>query len=467
MKASVAQSEVARQKAGRTGRPAFDLVRWFTILSFVSIGLASVVTALVLSGFLRERFLYREAEVMTEFINGVIDVERRDKVTGNRFDWIAGDLEEFFYHVGGMPDVLNAKVYRPDGLIVWSTDSALIGQRFDRNEELDSAFHGEPVIRVSARGWDDKDEHEYLNMLPGTRFVESYLPIWHAGGDRTEIDGVLEIYRAPRRLFETIESGIARVWISSLIGGGLIFLVLFGVVRRAAGIIRRQERELVASEMLAAVGEMASAVAHSLRNPLASVRSSAELALATPDRAQARSAIEGILVDTDRLETWIRQYLANTQAETGADGIAEVAPAIGQVMDNFAQALQRNGIRTDLDLAPDLPGVRPSSLTLVQVLNGLVANAIEAMPNGGQLSISARGEDDGERVRIEIADSGPGLPEAGSDVLFDPFTTTKSTGFGLGLPLARRIVARYGGRLTLTNAEGQGAVATLLLPSAG
>lgn len=278
---------------------------------------------------------------------------------------------------------------------------------------------------------------------------------------------MLEIYRAPRRLFETIESGIARVWISSLIGGGLIFLVLFGVVRRAAGIIRRQERELVASEMLAAVGEMASAVAHSLRNPLASVRSSAELALATPDRAQARGAIEGILVDTDRLETWIRQYLANTQAETGADGIAEVAPAIGQVMDNFAQALQRNGIRTDLDLAPDLPGVRPSSLTLVQVLNGLVANAIEAMPAGGRLSISARGEDDGERVRIEIADSGPGLPEAGSDVLFDPFTTTKSTGFGLGLPLARRIVARYGGRLTLTNAEGQGAVATLLLPSAG
>jgi signal transduction histidine kinase len=465
MGTSVTQGAGGLHTVGRNGRPVFNLVRWFTILSFLSISLTSIATALVLSNFLRQQFVYREAEVMTEFINGIIDVERRDKVTGNYAEWIAGDLEEFFYHLGGMPDVLNAKVYRPDGLVVWSTDASLIGQRFDRNEELESAFQGEPVIHVSARGKGEKDEHEYLKLLPGTQFVESYLPIWHSSADKRRIDGVVEIYRAPRRLFETIDSGIARIWACALTGGALIFLALFGVVRHAAGIIRRQEREIVAAEMLAAVGEMASAVAHSLRNPLSSVRSSAELALASRDEAQARAAIEEILVDTDRLETWIRQYLANTQAETGADGVAEVGPAVRQTLDNLEHALRRNNVRTTLDLAPDLPRVRPSTLTLVQVLNGIVANAIEAMPGGGTIGISVRGENDGDRVRIDIADTGAGLPDTMAETLFDPFTTTKSTGFGLGLPLARRIVARYGGQLTLSNGNGQGAVATLLLPS--
>ena len=133
-------------------RPTFNLVRWFTVLSFLSIGAASAGSAFVLSSFLTEHFLYREAEVMTEFINGVIDVERADKVKGPYADWIEGDVEEFFYHIGGTPDVVRANVYRPDGSIIWSTDPAMVGRKFERNEELESAFGGQPVIHMTARG---------------------------------------------------------------------------------------------------------------------------------------------------------------------------------------------------------------------------------------------------------------------------------------------------------------------------
>jgi two-component system sensor histidine kinase HydH len=187
--------------------------------------------------------------------------------------------------------------------------------------------------------------------------------------------------------------------------------------------------------------------------------------LATKDEQRKTTALTDILVDADRLETWIRQYLANTQSEIQKDGVADIVVAIRQSVNNLESAFRRHGIRATLNLDSGLPGVRPSTLTLVQVLNGLVANAIEAMPNGGEISIVAKAEDGGDRVRILVDDTGPGLPDTGKASVFEPFTTTKSSGFGLGLPLARRIVTRYGGQLTLANKPEGGLSVTLLFPA--
>ena len=260
---------------------------------------------------------------------------------------------------------------------------------------------------------------------------------------------------------------MSRVWFSALTGGSIIFLCLFWVIRRASKTIQRQERELVANEMLAAVGEMASAVAHSLRNPLSSVRTSAELALAAKDPKQVETALRAILTDSDRLETWIRQYLADTQVKVGEDSAADVASAIEQALKNLESSLKRQDIRTYVQIGSNLPLVRPSALTLIQVLNGLLANAVEAMPGGGELAIDAVAEDKAEKVRILIRDTGHGLPQGGDDLAFKPFSTTKNTGFGLGLPLAKRVISRYGGYLTLANRPQGGVTATLLLPAAG
>jgi signal transduction histidine kinase len=455
---------------GRTSGPArFQLVRWFAVLSLLSISFASVLTAIVLSKFLSEQMLYREAQVMTDFINGVIEVERADTANANSGDWIEGDVEEFFYHIGGMPGVVKANVFRPDGQIMWSTDASIIGQRFDRNDELDAAFIGNPATHVDemeAPGESAKDEHAFLRLSQGDKFIESYLPLWDAGGDRSKIVGVVEIYYAPKQLFAMIDAGVRRVWLSALIGGAIIYIALFWVVSRAARTINQQQQELLSNEMLAAVGEMASAVAHSLRNPLSSVRSSAELALVTDDADRKKAALTDILSDTDRLETWIRQYLADTQAEIGRDSVADVDAVIRQTLKHFHTVFERKGIRASTSVSGALPPVRPSSLTLIQVLTSLVANAVEAMPSGGQLNISASAENGGEQVKIAFEDTGVGLTPGASDLAFKPFATTKNSGFGLGLPLARRVVARYGGRITLGNRPDGGAVATLLLPSA-
>lgn len=460
-------SDISKRRGD--SRTRFQLVRWFAVLSLLSISFASVISAIVLSKFLSEQMLYREAQVMTDFINGVVEVERADTANATNGDWIEGDVEEFFYHIGGMPDVMKANVFRPNGQIMWSTDTSIIGQRFDRNDELDAAFLGEPVTLVEAMeapGESAKDEHAFLRLSQGEKFIESYLPLWGAGGDRSKIVGVVEIYYAPKQLFATIDGGVWRVWLSALLGGAIIYIALFWVVSRAAKTINQQQQELVSNEMLAAVGEMASAVAHSLRNPLSSVRSSAELALATDNAQQKEAALADILKDTDRLETWIRQYLADTQAEVARDSVADVDAVIRQTLNHFETVFQRKNIKTSTNMTGTLPAVRPSSLTLIQVLTGLVANAVEAMPSGGQLKISASAENDGEHVRIALEDTGVGLTADASDLAFKPFATTKNSGFGLGLPLARRVVARYGGQITLANRPDGGAVATLFLPAA-
>ena len=103
---------------------------------------------------------------------------------------------------------------------------------------------------------------------------------------------------------------------------------------------------------------------------------------------------------------------------------------------------------------------------LTQVINGLIANAIEAMPDGGELAVRAEADHQGMIV-VNIADTGPGITRESIRHAFRPFLTAKSGGLGLGLPLARRILARHSGELSLSGREGRGVTATIVLSAAG
>jgi signal transduction histidine kinase len=118
------------------------------------------------------------------------------------------------------------------------------------------------------------------------------------------------------------------------------------------------------------------------------------------------------------------------------------------------------GVEVHEQLAPTLPLLPLDGQKVKQVLINLARNAIEAMPGGGILTVSARPHNDG--VAIEVADTGVGI-EAGLDV-FDFFTSTKRGGTGLGLPISLRIVEAHGGRLTFDSVPGKGTTFTVLLP---
>ncbi|MCZ6884963.1 MAG: ATP-binding protein [Alphaproteobacteria bacterium] len=429
-------------------------------------------TGTLLSWFLADRLLTREAEVMAEFIYGALNAEKVGRFFALKNKGAQrGDIAKSFRHVGKIPAVLRADVYGLDRSVLWSTEKQLIGKVFTLKDKLDrfleEAFAGETKIYMGVVGNLEKEEHQFFTEI-GQRFIKFYLPLWFEVGREDKVFAVVDLYRSPAPLFEAIEEGQRLMWLSAIAGGVFLFAVLFWVVRLADRIMRRQEAELVESERLEVAVEMASAVAHSLRNPLASIRSSAELALERDPAEDIREPLQDIIAGTDRLAHWVSQYLVDVSPETMAEGETDFARALGASMDYFRTQMERRNILPVLHVPADLPRIRTSELAMTQVLNSVISNAIEAMPDGGPLAIGVElggVTKGGARLAVTVHNSGKPMTESDIEGAFRPFKTSKSGGLGLGLPLARRILNRVGGELTLFSDEGEGVTARISVPT--
>ena len=240
---------------------------------------------------------------------------------------------------------------------------------------------------------------------------------------------------------------------------------------RAYEIVRRTQVELVEAERLAAVGELASTVAHGIRNPLAGIRAAAQVALEDVDPGSPiGESLDDIISESDRLEVRVRSILdlarpATTDSTTGD---------VEDVLLGFVAGLQPRvppGVRLALDVAPGLPAVRFDATQLSEALDILVVNALDALkaPGGGEITVTGRLDEQQEGapvVAISVRDSGPGIDPSRLERVFELFYTTKPTGTGVGLAMARRLVERQGGKIEASSPPGAGAEFTIRLPIA-
>jgi signal transduction histidine kinase len=357
-----------------------------------------------------------------------------------------------------MPDVLRANLHSRERVILWSSDRGLIGRQFLDNAELEEALrgtlvvHGEEYVKI-----------EHGNLGRTTQgFIEIYSPVRDEA--RGEVVGVVELYKTPSALFEAIQTGRRAIWIGAALAGIFLYLALFWMVRRADNLIRVQRERLVQSETLAAVGEMSSAVAHGIRNPLANIRSSAELSLGGGAELW-REAAQDVVSEVDRLESWVRDLLSYSQPLAGKLEPIQVGPLVQASLQSFERDRERRGIRASARVDQRLPPVTADPLMLGQVFNSLIANAVEAVDRDGRIAVTVQRE--GERqLRVSIQDSGPGMSRAQLASAFKPFYTTKARGLGVGLPLAKRIVERFGGSIAMASEPGKGTTVDVLLPAA-
>ncbi|MFK7941471.1 MAG: sensor histidine kinase [Paracoccaceae bacterium] len=438
----------------------------FVVTSFLAIFTTTVVLSQYLANYMATNMMMRDAVVSMEFLNSIVRVEEQDprSFPMTPASELTGDPEtdEFFVHVSRLPDVFRANVYAANGEILWSSDRELIGQTFAGNEELETALRGElhPEIVVVERG--EKEEHVGLPE-DAKEFIEFYIPIWAESGDT--VIGAVEVYKAPESLVTTIHHVVALAWVGAIISGTVLFSALLFVVYYAASILKLQEQRLVETERLAVVGEMASAVAHGLRNPLAAIRSCAELAADDDIPAETRNTVLEITDQVDRLESWIRSFLTRTRdaPELAAD-TAHVDMIIKNCIQGFSAQLEKRDIRTEVQQSSSSPVAAASSSEVEQVLNTVLSNAIEAMNVGGLLTIRWSPAPGG-RIVIEVEDTGPGLSSDQIERLFVPFQTSKSSGLGVGLALGRSIAERLGGTLDLKNRAECGVAVTLTLPA--
>jgi signal transduction histidine kinase len=229
---------------------------------------------------------------------------------------------------------------------------------------------------------------------------------------------------------------------------------------------------LTHSHRLATLGTIASIVAHEYNNILTPVISYAQLALADPDdHALMRKAVEKALAGAERAAK-ISSSLLGFARDSDDEPVALLPATIADAISCLGRDLEKDGITLQLDV-PDVMVALPP-LNLQHVMLNLILNARKAMKRGGRLRIV--GSQDGSEVRLEVADTGPGVPAEILDRLFEPFVTQEldssiaasmeSKGTGLGLCICRELLRNAGGRIELANTPGQGATFLLTLPCA-
>jgi len=438
----------------------FDLLRRFLLLSLIAICLASAVSAVLMSRFLTNRLLQRDAEVTRDFVQNVMEIELAKGYTLDHPEAAKG-LVEFLKHIATLPDVVRANVYGKDATLLWSSENRLgLGKNYGRNPELAGALAGKLEIESGEVDVQRKAKAEHVNLGKAhMRFVEMYIPMLHAGTGA--VIGVVEVYRIPTALSQAMNAGTALTWMISIGIGLFLYVVLFWIVQRADLHIRSQQERLIESETMGAVGEMASAIAHGIRNPLSSVRSSAELWQDTPGAAGAGSARD-IVAEVDRIDQWIRELLTYSALRDYRKEAIDPQPLIAACVAGFEKEMKQKRVTLELSLPDGLPRIQANASLLMQVLNNLICNALEAMPaDGGAIRIAGERCADQRRVAIAISDTGSGIDPAHIDQLYQPFFTTKAKGLGVGLTLVRRIVRRFGGHVQIESTRGKGTVITL------
>ncbi|QIA02769.1 sensor histidine kinase [Pseudomonas fluorescens] len=448
----------------------FNLLRWFSLASFFIIAAVALGLGYISTRFVVTESVERDALLTAQFVQAIGDAEMRHanitpqrtmgEMLDPRQDHSYPDVDllahamaraEFLDHVEHLPDVLLATVYALDRTIIWSTNPELINVRIEDDDELDESFEMKVPVSSSYHKIDDEKPEQRLSREPKYLFIENYIPMFNA--DKSKVVAMVEIYKEPADLVDRIDRGFASIWAATILGGAVIYLGLFWIVRRASSLLQSQQQQLISNETFVALGEMSSAVAHSLRNPLATIRSSAELAqeIASPG---AQRNIGDIISQVDRMSRWVRELLVSLRPMSDDGEAVDLLAAVEDTLGAFDALIRRNGV--EVRFTPqNCPPVVSQKVLLTQILNSLFANALEAMPRGGVLSVEIETAQSGQ-VRMTLSDTGKGMSAQQQQQVFKPFFTTKQGGLGVGLALVKRIMERFQGSVVLTSREQEG-----------
>jgi two-component system NtrC family sensor kinase len=237
------------------------------------------------------------------------------------------------------------------------------------------------------------------------------------------------------------------------------------VVGRDMTADREMRSRLAESERLASAGELLAGVAHEVNNPLSTISAFAQLLERDQLTESQRESVEVIRSETMRASQVVRDLLTFARRSEGEVGSICMNELVERTMRLRMHDLKSRGVECETALTEDLPYVTADARQIQQVLLNLLTNASQAMTptGGGSLRIATRL--DGDRVLLEITDSGPGIPAEVRAHIFEPFFTTKDDGTGLGLSVSYGIIAAHGGTITIPKSTAEGTTFRVSLPA--
>ena len=387
-------------------------------------------------------------------------------------------------------NIVKLNVFDLNGTTVWSSDPNTIGVTKRESPLFAKAAAGQ----ISSKLVYDHDVVHLDGVVRRIDVVETYLPLRESRGGK--IIGAMEIYRdiAGDVGFQVDDAKSVVLWTTMGTMGGL-FLVLLGFIvvadvniyrsnrREVSAIedanrtleerVRARTRELeeaqeqlVRSEKLAAIGQLAGGVAHDLRNPLGAIKNAiyylkrrlslGEEARANPRIGQFLQIVEDEADHSNQIITDLMAFSRVNAPSLSPTGLAEVIETTLSSMET------RENVHTIRQFDPELPEVAADGEQLQRVFANLAGNAQDAMPEGGTLTVSARRVDG--FAEVAFSDTGAGIAEDTMKKVFEPLFTTKTQGTGLGLAVCQQIVSRHGGTIQVKSRPGEGATFTVRLP---
>lgn len=226
---------------------------------------------------------------------------------------------------------------------------------------------------------------------------------------------------------------------------------------------RRLEREAQLNSRLAALGELTAGVVHELRNPVSVISGWAELlARRLPEGDERRAQAEAIVAEAEALERTVSQFLSFARPFDLTRSWCDPSELTERAVAFCTRKALRKRADIRVDCPRDLPLVHVDNNLLTHALANVLANAVDAVDEGGQAGIEVREKDPG--LEFSIWDNGPGIPTEPGVNIFEPFFTQKEGGTGLGLTITHRTVTAHGGRVSFAAREGGGTRFTIAIP---
>jgi signal transduction histidine kinase len=360
-------------------------------------------------------------------------------------------VERQIEELGRQPGIVSVALLDRDLAVVAHSDPRQVGRRQTDDVLEQARAQRGPLGRIVER----EGQGRVYEVITPVLLGDSPLGILRIGLSLAPSE---EIWR--RDLRSIIILGLAAVAIGVL-GMGVIFYTQHSHLAER----RALEAEMARRERLAGLGDMAAALAHEIKNPLNAVSMGLQR-LRVEFRPAGAEEYERFLDlmqgEVRRLNAIVEQFLSLARPlplKPERLRVEELLTELAALVEADAKAA---GVRVTLSVPADLPSLVADRDHLKQVMLNLILNGLQAMPDGGTLTLEAARTRDG--LTLAVTDTGPGIPPEALPRVFDPYFTTKARGLGLGLAIARRIVEEHGGTIEVESQPGRGTRFRVVLP---
>lgn len=456
----------------------FRLVKYFTITSLIAIFLGTVTLSFLNVHWAKSMQQKKSEEyarllianlnhqVFLQFIIPVAvkygKIQLRDMEQRQIMDKVVRSTLHGF-------KVERVNLYDMEHTISYSFDESLIGLKDTGGKGYLDALEGESTSkRVQKGSWLEiqlgfSAEQQLITFAP----LRAEKPLYGLSGP---VLGVVEIVQDLSEDYGNIIQFQIFVISTSLVVMGILLAILILIVKRGEGIIEQRARErlrlkekLNRAEHLSALGEMVAGVSHEIRNPLGIIRSSAELLKKKVAAHDPSNTIPDIIVEeSNRLNNIITDFLNFARPIPPDLAICRINEIIQKNIGFLATQLDPEKYIIETVFSDPPPQISADPDMLYQAFLNVLINAVQAMPDGGKITISHKA--DGNTAILAFDDDGGGVPPDLLEKIWDPFFTTKEKGTGLGLGIVKKIITLHGGRITIANRENQGARVEIRLP---